>query len=84
MQELLRKTPHDSLAKWQIMTLVKYWKLDDCRLYKSETNAFLERVELVPELARGIALKTRRYIFIYIFGGGEAIYVVEMSQWVWQ
>ena len=60
MQELFRKTPHDSLAKWQIMTLVKYWKLDDCRLYKSETNAFLERVELVPELARCIALKTRR------------------------
>ena len=53
MRELLHETRHDSLAK--------------CHLYKSETNVFLEIVELVSELARCIVLKTRRYIFICIY-----------------
>ena len=46
MRELLHEIRYDSLAK--------------CHLYKSETNVFLEIVELVSELARCIVLKTRR------------------------
>ena len=56
MQELFRVIQYNSLVKWEIVKLVNYWQLAYCRLYnyKLETNTFLERVELVPELARCI------------------------------
>ena len=56
MRELFRVIQNDSLVKWEIVKLVNYWQLAYCRLYnyKLETNTFLERVELVPELARCI------------------------------
>ena len=53
MWDLFHVTQHDSLAKWEKVTLVKYWQLANCHLYKLETT-FLERVELVPEPARCI------------------------------
>ena len=59
MRELLHEIRYDSLAK--------------CHLYKSETNVFLEIVELVSELARCIVLKTRRYIFICIYFCGYCL-----------
>ena len=56
MRELFRVIQNDSLVKWEIVKLVNYWQLANCRLYnyKLETNTFLERVKLVPELARCI------------------------------
>ena len=56
MRELFRVIQYNSLVKWEIVKLVIYWQLANCRLYnyKLETNTFLERVELVPELARCI------------------------------
>ena len=56
MRELFRVIQYDSLVKWEIVKLVNYWQLAYCRLYnyKLETNTFLERGELVPELARCI------------------------------
>ena len=53
MRDLFHVTQLDSLAKWEKVTLVKYWPLANCHLYKLETT-FLERVELVPEPARCI------------------------------
>ena len=56
MRELFHVIQYNSLVKWEIVKLVNYWQLAYCRLYnyKLETNTFLERVELVPELARCI------------------------------
>ena len=61
MRELFRVIQYDSLVKWEIVKLVNYWQLANCRLYnyKLETNTFLERVELVPELARCIGFLRR-------------------------
>ena len=54
MRKLFYVTQHDSLTKWETVTLVKYWQLDNSHLYKLEAIAFLERVKLVLELARYI------------------------------
>ena len=61
MRELFRVIQYDSLVKWEIVKFVNYWQLANCRLYnyKLETNTFLERVELVPELARCIGFLRR-------------------------
>ena len=56
MRELFHVIQYNSLVKWEIVKLVNYWQLANCRLYsyKLETNNFVERMELVPELARCI------------------------------
>ena len=54
MRELFYVIQYDSLVK-----LVNYWQLANCRLYKLETNTFLERVDLVHELARCIGFLRR-------------------------
>ena len=54
MRKLFYVTQHDSLTKWETVTLVKYWQLDNSHLYKLEAITFLERVKLVLELARYI------------------------------
>ena len=54
MRKLFYVTQHDSLTKWETVTLVKYWQLDNSHLYKLEAITFLERVKLVLELARCI------------------------------
>ena len=61
MRELFRVIQYDSLVKWEIVKFVNYWQLANCRLYnyKLETNTFLERVDLVHELARCIGFLRR-------------------------
>ena len=54
MRKLFYVTQHDSLTKWETVTLVKYWQLDNSHLNKLEAITFLERVKLVLELARYI------------------------------
>ena len=54
MRKLFYVTQHDSLTKWETVTLVKYWQLDNSHHYKLEAITFLERVKLVLELARYI------------------------------
>lgn len=54
MRKLFYVTQHDSLTKWETVTLVKYWQLDNSHLDKLEAITFLERVKLVLELARYI------------------------------
>lgn len=54
MRKLFYVTQHDPLTKWETVTLVKYWQLDNSHLNKLEAITFLERVKLVLELARYI------------------------------
>ena len=41
MRELLNVTQRDSLVQLEIVTLVKYWQLATCHLFKLETDTFL-------------------------------------------
>ena len=54
MSKLFYVTQHDSLTKWETVTLVKYWQLDNSHLCKLEAITFLERIKLVLELVRYI------------------------------
>ena len=45
MRDLFHVTQHDSLVKWEIMTMVK-----DCHHHKLVTNTFLVAPELDPKL----------------------------------
>lgn len=42
VRELFRVARHDSVAKWEIVTLVGCGQLANCHLHGLETDAFLE------------------------------------------